>query len=123
MLGLNTLDRCNEMPRKKIEEEYITDAEAKEVLESMEEREIPFRKSLDEYLKDTVRLDPETSKKLVQDLVEQANLTRKDAIMLANLMPTNVTEIKALMSGGTRAFISNEQAEKAAEIIKKYTQK
>jgi len=111
------------MPRKKISEEYITDAEAKEVLESMEEREIPFRKSLDEYLKDTVKLDPEASRKLTQELVEQANLTRKDAIMLANLMPTNVTEIKALMSGGSRAFISNEQAQTAAEIIKKYKTK
>ena len=111
------------MPRKKILEEYITDAEAKEILKSMGESDMPFRKSLNEYLKDTVRLDPETAKKLVEELVQEASLTRKDAIMLANLQPKNVTEIKALMSGGGRPFVASETAEKAAEIIKKYVQK
>lgn len=111
------------MPRRKISEEYITPAEAKEVLKSIGEADMPFRKSLDEYLNDIVRLDAETVKKLVKELMEKANLTRKDAIMLASLQPTNVTEIKALMSGGGRPFITNEQADAVAKIFSNYRKK
>ncbi|MCI4438627.1 hypothetical protein JHC27_02065 [archaeon] len=108
------------MPRKKIEETDITNAEAKEIIESLPRSPSSFRRALESYLKEIVRIDAATAKKMVEELVKEANLTRKDAIMLVNLLPTNPVEIKSILSSGNRPFISSEQAEKAAEIIKKY---
>jgi len=108
------------MPRRKIEEIDITNAEAKELLESLPKSPSMFRRTVEAYLKDVVTIDAKTAKSIVEELMKEAGLTRKDAVMLTNLLPTNPAEVKSILSGGGRIFISNEQAEKIVEIIKKY---
>jgi DNA-directed RNA polymerase subunit F len=108
------------MPRRKIEETDITNAEAKEIIESLPKSPSAFRRALESYLKETVRIEASVAKKIVEELMKEANLTRKDAIMLVNLLPTNPAEIKSILSGGSKPFVSSEQAEKAAEVIKRY---
>jgi len=108
------------MVRKKLEEKYITNAEAMDTLESIEREKSPVIRSVGEYIRDTTSLNPKDSRLLVGDLVSEANLTEKDAVMLANVLPKDVAEIKALLSGGGRPFVTSEQADKITKIIAKY---
>lgn len=108
------------MVRKKLEEKYITNAEAMDTVESIEGEKSPFIRSVGEYIKDTTFLNAKDSRSLVGDLVSEASLTEKDAVMLANVLPKDVAEIKALLSGGGRPFVTSEQADKISKVIAKY---
>lgn len=111
------------MVRKKVEEKYVTNAEAMETLDSIQGEKSSFIRSVGEYIKDTTLLKPKDSRALVQELVSEASLTEKDAVMLANVLPKEIAEIKALLSGGGRPFVTSEQAEKIVKIIAKYGSK
>jgi DNA-directed RNA polymerase subunit F len=111
------------MARKKLEEKYITNAEAMDTLESIEGEKSSFIRSVGEYIRDTTLLSSKDSRSLVEELVSGANLTEKDAVMLANVLPSDVAEVKALLSGGGRPFVTSEQADKIAEILAKYKSK
>jgi DNA-directed RNA polymerase subunit F len=43
--------------------------------------------------------------------------------MLANVLPKDVAEIKSMLSGGGRPFVTNEQAEKIGKVAVKYREK
>jgi|GEM_PF-1170690 len=111
------------MVRKKIEEKYITNAEALKELESIQGEKSPFIRSVGEYIRDTTLLSADASRALVEELAAEANLTEKDAVMLANVLPREVAEVKSLLSGGGRPFVTNEQAEKIGSIVSKYRKK
>ncbi|HYA21932.1 MAG TPA: hypothetical protein VEG31_01995 [Thermoproteota archaeon] len=111
------------MVRKKVEEKYVTNSEAMDTLGSIQGEKSPFIRSVGEYIKETTQLSAKDSRALVEELMSEANLTEKDAVMLANVLPKDVAEIKSMLSGGGRPFVTNEQAEKIGEVIAKYREK
>jgi len=111
------------MVRKKMEERYVTNAEAQETLKSIEGEKSSFIRSVGEYIRDTTKLGAEESRKLVGELTKQADVTEKDAVMLANVLPKTGAEIRSILSGGGRPFVTNEQADKIEKIISKYVKK
>jgi len=111
------------MVRKKVEEKYVTNSEAMETLDSIQGEKSPFIRSVGEYIKETTVLSPKDSRALVAELMSEANLTEKDAVMLANVLPKAVAEIKSMLSGGGRPFVTSEQAEKIEKVIAKYREK
>lgn len=108
------------MPRKKIDEVDITNAEALDIL-LKEQNPGPIESIIIEQLKEVVKLDSKISRELVNELVK-TGITNKDAVMLANLLPKNKYEIVSLLSGGSRPYISEEVAEKVMSILRKYTE-
>ncbi|MEM2841797.1 MAG: hypothetical protein QW201_00610 [Thermoproteota archaeon] len=106
------------MPRKKIEENDITNAEALEIL-LQEQNPGPIESMMIEQLKEIVKLDAKTSRELVNELTK-TGITNKDAVILANLLPGNKYEVVSLLSGGSRPYVSEEIAERVAAILKKY---
>ena len=106
------------MPRRKIEDRDITDAEALELLLHDEEQGT-IETMMAEHLKELVKLDAKSSRSLVEELVD-TGITNKDAVTLVNLLPDNKYEVISLLSGGTRPYISEETAEKVVSLIKKH---
>jgi|YelNatPaOPRAMG01_1025707.scaffolds.fasta_scaffold107143_1 DNA-directed RNA polymerase subunit F len=106
------------MPRKKMEETDITNAEALEIL-LKEQNPGPIESMMIEQLKEIVKLDAKSSRELVDELTK-AGITNKDAVILANLLPENKYEVVSLLSGGSRPYISEEMAERVVAILKKY---
>jgi len=53
--------------------------------------------------------------------MKEAGLTRKEAVMLVNILPKSKHEIMAILSGGRdKEFLTLEKVEKIKSIIDKY---
>ncbi len=105
---------------QKISETDITIPEALEILSEQENLKQYQRLVLD-YLKEASKLPAEKAEKLLKELMKEAGLTRKEAVMLVNILPKSKHEIMAILSGGRdKEFLTLEKAEKIKSIIGKY---
>jgi len=99
---------------KILKKTFITNSEAKEILQTLKEEEADQlqRRTL-EYVKKFSKVDPETAKKLKAKLVE-CGLKEEEAVEVVNIMPKSVEELRILASGWRR-FLPTE---KLTEILK-----
>lgn len=105
---------------QKTSETDITIPEALETLSTQEDLKQYQRLVLD-YLKEASKLPADKAKKLLEELVKEAGLARKEAVMLVNILPKSRHEIMAILSGGKeKEFLTLEKAEKIKSIIDKY---
>ncbi len=105
---------------QKISETDITIPEALETLSAQEDLKQYQRLVLD-YLKEASKLPADKAKNLLEELMKEAGLTRKEAVMLVNILPKSKYEIMAILSGGRdKEFLTLEKVEKIKSIIDKY---
>ncbi|MBO3839675.1 MAG: hypothetical protein QXN75_02105 [Thermoproteota archaeon] len=105
---------------KKISEADITVSEALEILSKQEDLK-QYQKLVLEYLKEVSKLPADKARKLVEELTRETGLSRKEAVMLVNILPRSKHEVMAILSGGRdKEFLTLEKAEKIKSIIDKY---
>ena len=102
-----------------IKEGIITDAEAKGILEKRaKETELKYeQKNALDYFKKFVKADDKKVKSLVEEL-KAMGLRDKQAIEIANFLPQDKDDLKAILSKEFSSF-NEEQVGKVLEAVKK----
>jgi DNA-directed RNA polymerase subunit F len=110
------------MPRKVINEENITIAEAKHIIEKViknREEAGEFQRRAADYLMKFARLEAQQAKKLVKELVKQFKIESSEAIQIVNCMPESVDEIRAILAGKGK-IIESEKLKGILDILNNY---
>jgi len=97
------------LPRKLIDVKPITTAEARRILERAGEDELgEFQRRTRDYTIKFSKVTGSKAEKLVRDLCEKHQLDRKDAIQVANCMPSSIEEIRTVLSVKGRVFTTDQ---------------
>jgi DNA-directed RNA polymerase subunit F len=108
------------MPRKILKVQPITIPEAKAILESLGEENLDQfqRRSLD-YVTKMSYIDPESARKLLEELKADGTLEEDEAIQVVNIMPKSIEELRVFLTGG-RKIVETAKLEKILSILDKY---
>jgi DNA-directed RNA polymerase subunit F len=105
--------------RRVISEKDITIAEANKALKAKKEEELDqFQRRTLEYIGKFAKLDAERAEKLVEQLSQETGISRKEAIMIVNIMPRRPEELMGLFSSSMKRIMSKADAEKIIKILK-----
>ena len=100
------------------EKKEITVAEARKLLMDKAEELDPLQRRVLEYTIRFAKLDSESSKELVEELMKEADINRGLAVQIANAMPASVPEIRTVL--GRQRIIAEDTMNKILGIIDKY---
>lgn len=110
-----------------INEEYLTIAEAKELLETIEQeraldddRDFPYElaRTLD-HVNQFAVLDPDESRELVDRLLELETLDEPTAYKIANLLPRDRDELRTIFSESPYS-LDGDELDKILGLIAEY---
>jgi len=105
--------------RRVISEKDITIAEANKALKTKKEEELDqFQRRTLEYTSKFSKLDADAAEKLVEGLIQETGISRKEAIMIINVMPRRTEELMGLFSSSMKRLMSKADAEKILKILK-----
>jgi DNA-directed RNA polymerase subunit F len=113
--------------KEKVEEEYLTTAEAKELLADIEaqraldeEREMPYNlaRAIDHVNRFAV-LDAEESRELVGELLELEKVDEPTAYKIADLLPKDRDELRAVYAQ-ERFTLSGDELDEILNVVAKY---
>jgi DNA-directed RNA polymerase subunit F len=105
--------------RRVVSEKDITIAEANKALKAKKEEELDqFQRRTLEYIAKFAKLDAERAEKLVEQLIQETGISRKEAIMIVNIMPRRAEELMGLFSSSMKRIMSKADAEKIIKILK-----
>lgn len=113
--------------KEKVDEEYLTIAETKEILEDLEmeraddeDREMRYElaRAID-HVNRFADLGPEESREFVTDLLELDKVDEKTAYKIADLKPLDRDELRAVYAQ-ERYSLSGEELDEILNIIKQY---
>ncbi|MEM2024432.1 MAG: hypothetical protein QW614_03765 [Candidatus Caldarchaeum sp.] len=90
------------MARKLISKTEIPMATAAKILEENVGQLNVLQSRVFSYAKKYSKLSPEQAELLVDRLVNEIGLTRREAVQVADTCPTNVEELRAVLSGYKR---------------------
>ncbi len=109
------------MPRKIIDEENITIAEAKHILEkALKGEEVgEFQRRTADYLMKFAKLEVQQAKKLVKELVKQFQIEDVEAVQLVNCMPESIDEIRTILAGKGKV-IETEKLKGILNLLNSY---
>jgi DNA-directed RNA polymerase subunit F len=107
------------VPEKIAGKKEIAIAEAKQILEKLEKLN-PFQARTLKYTNKFAKVDPSKANELVERLIKEFEIERKDAIEVVNCMPTSVEEMRAFFSTGRKRLIITTQLEKMLELLNDY---
>ena len=110
------------MSKRIISSEDITIPEALKLLEealSKYESESEIIEEALAYLRKFAKIDPESARALVQELVSKFGIARMTAIQIVNIMPKHVEELKTILGLEKREF-SEKELQEMLEVINKY---
>lgn len=97
------------MPRKLIDAKPIPTSEARRILERASEDELgEFQRRTRDYTIKFSKIPAGKAEKLVRDLCEKHQLDRKDAIQIANCMPSSLEEVRTVLSVRGRVFTTDQ---------------
>jgi DNA-directed RNA polymerase subunit F len=101
-------------------EKEITDVEAKEILENREkDGELKYeQKGALSVFRKFIKADTEKIKKLVEELKSVERLREKQIVAIANFLPEDRDDLRAILHKEYTAFTS-EEIDKILEIVKK----
>ncbi|MFW6017313.1 MAG: RNA polymerase Rpb4 family protein [Halapricum sp.] len=113
--------------KEKLEEEYLTLAEAKEVLEDIEreraldeDREMRYELTRAvEHVNRFATLDVEESEAFVTELQELEKVDEATAYKIANLLPQDRDELRAVFAQ-ERYSLSGEELDDILNVVAKY---
>jgi len=113
--------------KDKVEEEYLTVAETKELLADIEaeraldeEREMRYELARAiEHVNRFAELDPEESRELVAELEELEHVDEPIAYKIADLLPRNRDELRAVYAK-ERYTLSGDELDEVLDVVAKY---
>ena len=100
------------------EKKEITVAEARKLLMDKAEDLDPLQRRVLEYTIRFAKLDSESAKEIVEELMKEAEIDRGLAVQIANAMPSTVPEIRTFL--GRQRIIAEETLNQILDIIDKY---
>ncbi len=100
------------------EKKEITVAEARKLLMDKAEELDPLQRRVLDYTIRFAKLDSESSKEIVEELMKEADINRGLAVQIANAMPASVPEIRTFL--GRQRIIAEDTMNKILGIIDKY---
>lgn len=100
------------------EKKEITVAEARRLLMDKAEELDPLQRRVLEYTIRFAKLDSESAKEIVEELMKEADIDRGLAVQITNAMPTSVPEIRTFL--GRQRIIAEDTMNKILGIIDKY---
>ncbi len=100
------------------EKKEITVAEARRLLMDKAEELDPLQRRVLEYTIRFAKLDSESAKEIVEELMKEASIDRGLAVQIANAMPGTVPEIRTFL--GRQRIIAEDTMNKILGIIDKY---
>jgi DNA-directed RNA polymerase subunit F len=114
--------------KETVEEEYLTLAETKVILEDLEreraadeDREMRYELARAvEHVNRFAVLDPAQARSFVEDLLELAKVDEPTAYKIANLRPVDRTELRALYAQ-ERYSLSGDELDEILDVVAKYT--
>ncbi len=100
------------------EKKEITVAEARRMLMDKAEELDPLQRRVLEYTIRFAKLDSESAKEIVEELIKEADINRGLAVQIVNAMPASVPEIRTFL--GRQRIIAEDTMNKILGIIDKY---
>lgn len=100
------------------EKKEITVAEARKLLMDKAEELDPLQRRVLEYTIRFAKLDSESAKEIVEELMKEADINRGLAVQIANAMPASVPEIRTFL--GRQRIIAEDTMNNILGIIDKY---
>jgi DNA-directed RNA polymerase subunit F len=113
--------------KEKVDEEYLTVAETKEILEDLEveraadeDREMRYELARAiEHVNRFAVLDPEESREFVADLLELEKVDEPTAYKIADTKPLDRDELRALYAQ-ERYSLSGDELDEILNVVKQY---
>ena len=113
--------------KKKLDEEYLTVSEVKQVLEGVEaeraaeeDREMRYELARAvEHVNRFAVLDPEESRELVSELSELETVDEPTAYKVADLLPQSRTELRAVFAK-ERYSLDGDELDEILDVVAKY---
>lgn len=113
--------------KEKVDEEYLTVAETKEILEGIEteraadeQREMRYELARAiEHVNRFAVLEPEEAREFVGELVELEKVDEKTAYKIADTKPLDRDELRALYAQ-ERFSLSGDELDEILNVVKKY---
>ncbi|MBD3205449.1 hypothetical protein GF319_03770 [Candidatus Bathyarchaeota archaeon] len=96
----------------------ITVAEARKLLLDKAEELDPLQRRVLEYTNRFSKVDSESAKELVGELVEETQIDRGLAVQISNCMPETVPELRTFL--GRQRIIAEDTMNRILGIIDKY---
>ncbi|MBT3283956.1 hypothetical protein HN807_00595 [Candidatus Bathyarchaeota archaeon] len=100
------------------EKKEITVAEARKLLMDKAEELDPLQRRVLEYTIRFAKLDSESAKEIVEELMKEADIDRGLAVQIVNAMPASAPEIRTFL--GRQRIIAEDTMNKILGIIDKY---
>jgi len=111
------------MPRKILDQRDVPVTEAKKLLDKVGPEGLgEFQRRTLDYVTKFTRVAPGKAEKLIPELAEKFQLDRKDAIQIANCMPTSVEEVRAILTVKGRVVPAGQLGE-IAKLVAEYKEK
>jgi len=112
------------MSKKIIQQTPLSLPEVKEILEQRRERLDAMQLRVLEYARKYSKLSPSKAKQLIEELMLNFELTREEAVQIVDICPTNIEELRSILSGYKRlvSFIlfSEDKLQAIVNLIEKY---
>ena len=113
--------------KEKLDEEYVTTAEAKEILVEIEderaddeERDLRYELARAiEHVNRFAHLDAEESRALVEELTELDQIDVPTAVKIADLLPEDRTELRSVFAQ-ERYSLDGDELDDVLDIVAKY---
>jgi DNA-directed RNA polymerase subunit F len=113
--------------KEKVDEEYLTVAETKEILEDLEaeraedeDREMRYELARAiEHVNRFAVLEPEESLEFIDELLELEKIDEPTAYKIANLRPQDRDELRAIYAQ-ERFTLSGDELDAILEVVAKY---
>jgi DNA-directed RNA polymerase subunit F len=111
------------MPRKILKVQPITIPEVKAILESLGEENLDqFQRRTLDYATKMSYVNPETARKLLEELRAEGTLEEEEAVQIVNIMPKSIEELRVFLAGG-RKIVETSKLEKILSILDKYRER
>ena len=100
-----------------LKREIIALSEVKKILESVPEDEMDqIQRWTYDYSKKFSKTDYDRTKIMIDNLINEGNLTTEEAVELVNVMPTSLEELRAFTFGWKKLIVT-EKLEKIKSIL------
>jgi DNA-directed RNA polymerase subunit F len=104
---------------KIVNQKEITISETKKILEKIDNLN-PFQIRTLEYTNKISKIEPSKAVELVDKLIDEFKIERKDAIEVVNSMPKSIEELRAFFSIGRKRLVITAQLEKMLRLLDNY---
>ncbi|TKX56075.1 RNA polymerase Rpb4 family protein [Halorubrum sp. SP3] len=113
--------------KEKLDEEYVTTSEAKEILVEIEDeraadedRDLRYELARAiEHVNRFADLDPDESRELVEELTELDQIDLPTAVKITDLLPEDRTELRSVFAQ-ERYSLDGEELDEILDVVAKY---